>query len=216
MSASDLNLLFKYFPHLSDLQREQFAALGPLYTDWNSRINVISRKDLPELYLRHILHSLAIAKMQNFAPNSRILDIGTGGGFPAVPLAILFPDVYFTAVDSIGKKIRVVQEVAKAIDLKNLTALNSRAESIPGTFDFIVSRAVAPASCLLEWGLPLLEKSPQSQPSKGSLPNGFLLLKGGDLASELAATGRPTTTYNISDWFSEDFFATKKLVHIAK
>ncbi len=221
-----LNYLLKYFPQLTVYQREQFTALGPLYEEWNTKINVISRKDLDELYLRHVLHSLAIARVSGlatetneldrnpqavFSPGARILDIGTGGGFPAIPLAIMFPDAHFTAVDSIGKKIKVVEEISRVIGLKNLTPLNSRAENVPDKFDYVVSRAVAPAVTIIGWAQNKLEKG-----RHGALPNGFLLLKGGDLTQELADAKHPYTSYNISDWFDEEFFETKKVIHIAK
>jgi 16S rRNA (guanine527-N7)-methyltransferase len=196
--------ILKYCPELTARQREQFAALGSLYAGWNARINVISRRETAspgEFYTRHVLHSLAIAKVHSFGAGTRVLDIGTGGGFPAVPLAIMFPEARFTAVDSIGKKIRVVEEVARAVGLENLTPVNARAESIAGRFDFTVSRAVAPAATLLEW-------------TKAKTERGFLFLKGGDLDAELAETRRPYTEYRIAEWFDEEFFATKKVIFI--
>lgn len=184
----------------------QFAALGELYGEWNARINVISRKEMAsgEFYLRHVLHSLSIARVCSFVAGARVLDIGTGGGFPAIPLAIMFPEAHFTAVDSIGKKIRVVEEVAHAAGIENVTAVNARAENIPGTFDYAVSRAVAPAATLLGWVWNKVKSG------------GVVLLKGGDLAVELAETGRPYSEYAISEIFDEPFFETKKVIHISK
>jgi 16S rRNA (guanine527-N7)-methyltransferase len=193
--------LIKYFPELTSRQIEQFAALEPLYAEWNARINVISRREMAsgEFYTRHVLHSLAIAKVRGFDDGESVIDIGTGGGFPAVPLAILFPSVRFTAVDSIGKKIRVVEEIARAVGLDNLAAVNARAESVSGRWDWAVSRAVAPAATILDWVWPAIDR-------------GVVLLKGGDLESELASTRRPYTEYNIFDWFDDPFFATKKVI----
>ncbi|MDR2890523.1 MAG: 16S rRNA (guanine(527)-N(7))-methyltransferase RsmG [Alistipes sp.] len=167
--------------------------------------------DYGEFYTRHVLHSLAIARACRFAAGARVLDVGTGGGFPAVPLAIMFPGAHFTAVDSIGKKIRVVVEVARAIGLENLTAVNGRAENIPGRFDYVVSRAVAPAASLTDWTWSKIERG-----GAGSIPNGMLLLKGGDLAAELAATGHVHTISDISEWFDGEFFETKKVVYLKK
>ncbi len=206
-----MELLLKYFPELTERHKEQFAALYPLYGEWNARINVVSRKDFESLYLKHILHSLAIAKACTFDNGARIIDIGTGGGFPAIPLAIMFPEAHFTAVDSIGKKIRVVEEVAKGAGIRNITPLNARAEDLPGRFDYAVSRAVTDAATLAKWVWPKLERG-----QKGSLPNGMLLLKGGALAGELAATGRRCTLWNIPQWFDEEFFETKKVIYIQK
>ncbi len=206
-----MELLLKYFPQLTGRQLEQFAALYGLYAEWNARINVVSRKDFDGLYLKHILHSLAIAKACPFDDGARIIDIGTGGGFPAIPLAVMFPDAHFTAVDSIGKKIRVVEEVAKGAGIGNIAPLNARVEEAPGRFDYAVSRAVTDAPVLVKWVWPKLERG-----RKGALPNGMLLLKGGDLAEELAATGRKCSVWNISEWFGEEFFNTKKVIHIEK
>lgn len=203
--------ILKYFPQLTARQRQQFGALYELYGEWNARINVVSRKDFDGLYLKHILHSLAIAKACSFDDGARIIDIGTGGGFPAVPLAILFPDAHFTAVDSIGKKILVAAEVAKAAGIGNLTAVNMRAEEVAGRFDYAVSRAVTDAATLIKWIWPKIERG-----QKGSLRSGMLLLKGGDLSEELAAAGRKYTSFDISDWFDEEFFATKKVIYIEK
>ncbi len=207
-----MELIEKYFgDELSPLQRERFGALRPLYAEWNARINVISRKDFDSLYLKHVLHSLAIAKACRFDDGARILDVGTGGGFPAVPLAIFFPQARFTAVDSIGKKIKVVAEIAAALGLDNLTAVNARAESLSQRFDYAVSRAVTDTSQLLGW---IWNKIDSGQ--HGTLPNGILLLKGGDLAQELAVARRRFTVFDISHFFDEEFFSTKRVVYLAR
>lgn len=207
-----MELIEKYFgDELSPLQRERFGALRPLYAEWNARINVISRKDFDSLYLKHVLHSLAIAKVCRFDDEARILDVGTGGGFPAVPLAILFPQARITAVDSIGKKIKVVAEIASALGLDNLTAVNARAESLPQRFDYAVSRAVTDTSQLLGW---IWNKIDSGQ--HGTLPNGILLLKGGDLAQELAVARRRFTVFDISHFFDEEFFSTKRVVYLER
>ncbi len=206
-----MELILKYFPELTERQREQFATLYPLYEEWNARINVVSRRDFGSIYLKHILHSLAIAKACRFDDGARVIDIGTGGGFPAIPLAIMFPGAHFTAVDSIGKKIRVVEEVAKGAGIGNITPLNARAEDVKGRFDYAVSRAVTDAATLLNWIWPKIERG-----QKGSLPNGVLLLKGGGLAEELAATGRKCRVWNIPEWFGEEFFETKKVIYFEK
>ncbi len=205
--------VLRYFPNLSARQMEQFAALEALYAEWNARINVISRREMAsgEFYTRHVLHSLAIARVCTFEAGARVLDIGTGGGFPAVPLAIMFPEAHFMAVDSIAKKIRVVEEVARGAGLTNLTAVCGRVENISGRFDYAVSRAVAPAATLLDWVWSKIERG-----RKGSLLNGCILLKGGDLAAELAETGFSYTGYNVSEFFSEPFFETKKVIYIEK
>ena len=201
----------KYFPHLSDKQKEQFAALYDLYYDWNSKINVISRKDIDELYTRHVLHSLAIAKVCTFEAGAKIVDIGCGGGFPTIPLAILFPEVEFTAVDSIGKKITVVREIATALGLKNVTPVNARIEAVKGEFDYVVSRAVTDMKTLKGWALPKLRGG-----QKGSLPNGMLILKGGDLAEELGEARLRCDIHRISDMFEEEFFDTKSVIYARK
>lgn len=203
-----MKILKKYFPDLSDLQIEQFEKLEELYKEWNSKINVISRKDIDELYLRHVLHSLGIAKVQKFVPGSKILDVGTGGGFPGVPLAILFPETEFQLVDSIGKKIKVVQGVSEALGLKNLKADHMRAEKVKGEFDFIVSRAVTTMPDFVKWVRKKVAKK-----QKHELRNGILYLKGGDLTEELSIF-TSTTLYNLSDYFEEDFFETKKVVYL--
>ncbi len=204
----DSEIIRKYFPEITPEQEAQFERLGTLYAEWNTRINVISRKDMEHLYTRHILHSLAIAKVCRFAPGARILDIGCGGGFPSVPLAIMFPEAQFVAVDSIAKKIRVVEGVIEGADIKNLRAINCRAEQLTERFDYVVSRAVTEMSRFMPWAWPRLERG-----EKGTLPNGILYLKGGDLAEELAATHRRWTLYDISEWFEDEFFETKRVVY---
>lgn len=203
-----MKLILNYFAHLSDNQINQFEKLETLYKEWNAQINVVSRKDIDELYIRHVLHSLGIAKVQAFAPKSKILDIGTGGGFPGIPLAILFSDVDFYLVDSIGKKIKVVNEVATALGLKNVKAEHIRAEKVKGEFDFIVSRAVTKMDDFVKWTRKKIRKK-----SNHELKNGILYLKGGDLTEELINFPK-ATIYNLSDYFKEDFFETKKVVHI--
>ncbi|GHT74373.1 ribosomal RNA small subunit methyltransferase G [Bacteroidia bacterium] len=195
------DLVTKYFPDISELQRQQFAQLSELYTDWNARINLISRKDIAFLYERHVLHSLAIAKCVTFAPSATVLDVGTGGGFPGIPLAILFPHTHFTLVDSIGKKIMVVKEIATSLPLQNVTALQARVEDLRTQFDFVVSRAVTDLPTFLSWVW-----------SKTN--NGVLYLKGGDLAEELSSVCQKVQIFDISAWFSEPFFETKKVICI--
>ncbi len=204
-----LELIEKYFLDLSLVQKEQFEKLGKLYNHWNAQINVISRKDTDHLYLKHILHSLGIAKVMEFSAGSHILDVGTGGGFPGIPLAILFPEVNFHLVDSVGKKIKVVTEVAQAIGLKNLTAQHERAENVEGSFDFIVSRAVTRMAPFITWIDTKIKKE-----NYNPLPNGILYLKGGDLEEELAETNREYKLFNLTDFFEEDFFETKKVVYM--
>ena len=207
-----MELIDKYFPGLTPLQRERFAALYGLYAEWNARINVVSRKDFEQLYLRHVLHSLAIARVCAFDAGARILDAGCGGGFPSVPLAILFPEARFTAADSIAKKIGVVRGVAESLGLENLTPRCVRVETL-GTerFDYVVSRAVTDMSVFVGWVWPLLERG-----RRGTLPNGILYLKGGDLAEELALTGKRWDVYDIARFFEEEFFETKKVVYTPK
>ena len=201
-------LIQKYFPHLTDIQLKQFEALQGLYEDWNSQINVISRKDIEALYLRHVLHSLAIAKLIQFKSGAKILDIGTGGGFPGVPLAILFPDVTFHLVDSINKKLKVVNGVAESLGLENIYTKHARAESIQGHYDFIISRAVTNMTDFVGW-----IKNRVAKKSVHPLKNGILYLKGGDLTEELKLYTK-ATLYDLSDYFEEDFFETKKIVHL--
>ena len=206
-----ISLIEKYFPEISAEQREQFTALYDLYAEWNANINVDSRKDFDQLYLRHILHSLAIAKVCQFEAGARVLDVGCGGGFPSVPLAIMFPDVKFVSADSIGKKITVVKGVCEGAGIKNIDARNTRVEQIAEKFDYVVSRAVPEMPAFVKWIWTKIEKG-----QKGTLPNGILYLKGGDLTEELAATKMKWTEYNISDFFEEDFFETKKVVYTQK
>jgi 16S rRNA (guanine527-N7)-methyltransferase len=203
-----MDLLLKYFPNLTQLQISQFSQLQELYKDWNLKINVVSRKDIDELYLRHVLHSLGIAKVVQFKPNTKVLDVGTGGGFPGIPLAILFPEVQFHLVDSIGKKIKVVREVAEGLGLQNIKTTHGRVEEIKGTYDFIVSRAVAQMETFVFWTKGKINKK-QQHPIK----NGILYLKGGDLSDELKKY-TSATIYNLPDYFAEDFFETKKVVHL--
>lgn len=200
----------KYFPDLSEAQRQQFDALYPLYADWNTKINVISRKDIENLYLNHVLHSLSIAKLLSFQAGTRVMDVGTGGGFPGIPLAILFPETDFHLVDSIGKKIKVVNAVAEALQLKNVRTAHSRVEEIPEAFDFIVSRAVTDLPTFYQW-----VRKKVSRTSRNELANGILYLKGGDLTDELKALPvKAYYEYPISCWFSEDFFKEKKIIHV--
>ena len=201
--------LLSYFPSISDKAKTQLTQLLPLYEEWNSQINVISRKDLDQLYTRHVLHSLAIHKFLQFAPVSRVLDIGTGGGFPGIPLAILNPDVQFVLVDSIGKKIKVVQEVSQAIGLQNVTAIHGRAENTRGSFDFVVSRAVAELSLLLQWS-----RGKISTKQINAVPNGLICLKGGDLKEEFKGLSKDIEVYELQSWFANTFFETKKLVYV--
>lgn len=202
-------LITKYFPSLTDVQKKQFAMLDALYRDWNSKINVISRKDIDNLYEHHVLHSLAIAELIRFKPGTSVMDLGTGGGFPGIPLAIMFPEVKFHLVDSIGKKIRVCQEVSQALALQNVTTQWSRAEAISEQFHFVVSRAVMP--------LPDLVKIIRGKISKeqfNGLPNGLICLKGGELEQEAKPIGKAAQITSLSEYFEEEFFATKKLVYL--
>lgn len=203
------DIILKYFPDITDKQIEQFRQLEPLYLEWNEKINVISRKDTDFLYEKHILHSLGIAKVMPFAPNTKVLDIGTGGGFPGIPLAIMFPDSQFTLIDSIGKKIKVVEEVSTAIGLENLTAIHGRAEKLKDKFHFVVSRAVTQMPEFLRWLKGKFEKEQFNDKH-----NGILYLKGGDLAEELA--GLKCEIFSLKHYFEEEFFDTKKVVYMSK
>jgi 16S rRNA (guanine527-N7)-methyltransferase len=205
------DLILKYFPDLTPLQQQQYQQLPELYDFWNNQINVISRKDIDLLLERHILHSLGIAKIVSFLPGETVLDVGTGGGFPGLPLAIMFPDTQFYLVDSIGKKIKVVDEVAKAIGLKNLKAEHVRAEQVPSKFDFVVSRAVTQLKDFYPWVKDKFNKT-----SKNTIPNGILYLKGGDLKEEIAESGLAVQQFYLKDYFEEEFFETKQVVYIKR
>jgi 16S rRNA (guanine527-N7)-methyltransferase len=204
------DLLLKYFPSITAQQLQQFNRLPGLYNFWNDQINVISRKDIGQLFERHVLHSLGIAKIISFLPGEAVLDVGTGGGFPGIPLAILFPETRFHLVDSIGKKIKVVQEVAKALGLKNVTAAHQRAEEVNGRFDFVVSRAVTRLKDFYPW-----VKGKFNKQSKNTLPNGILYLKGGDLTEEIAESGLTVQQFHLKDYFEEEFFETKQVIYIS-
>lgn len=204
-----LELILKYFPNITETQQQQFSQLEDLYGEWNIKINVISRKDTESLYEKHILHSLGIAKVMEFAPNTKVLDIGTGGGFPGIPLAILFPETQFTLVDSIGKKITVVNAVAEGLGLSNVKAIHARAEDVKEKFHFVVSRAVTQMPVFLRWLKGKFEKD-QFNPKH----NGVLYLKGGDLGEELA--GIKSEIFQLKNFFEGEFFETKKVVYISK
>jgi 16S rRNA (guanine527-N7)-methyltransferase len=201
--------ILTYFPDLTETQKEQFSRLGALYAEWNAKINVISRKDIDELYTRHVLHSLGIAKVMAFEPGASVLDVGTGGGFPGIPLAIMFPETKFYLVDVIAKKIKVVQGVAEALGLKNVRAEQKRAETINEEFDFIVSRAVTNMPDFVKWVRGKVKKA-----QNHALPNGILYLKGGDLTEELSVFQK-VTLFDLPDYFKDEFFETKKVVHLA-
>ncbi|PWH81667.1 16S rRNA (guanine(527)-N(7))-methyltransferase RsmG [Algibacter marinivivus] len=203
-----MQLLLKYFPNLTEDQIEKFKQLESLYQDWNLKINVVSRKDIDELYMRHVLHSLGIAKVINFKDGTKLLDVGTGGGFPGIPLAILFPECSFHLVDSIAKKLKVVDEVVAGLGLTNVKTTHSRVEAIDDTYDFIISRAVAAMPTFVHWVKGKIAKLQNHE-----LKNGILYLKGGDLSEELKDY-RTTTIYNLTDYFEEDFYETKKVVHL--
>ena len=205
------DLIIKYFPELLDKQVNQFSKLWDLYHDWNAKINVISRKDIDELYLRHVLHSLSIAKIFKFHPGTEILDVGTGGGFPGIPLSIYFPDSNFTLIDSIGKKVKVVNEAIKILDLQNATGIQVRAEEIKEQFDVVVSRAVTQLPTFLSWVSGKIRKGNGS-----GVGNGIIYIKGGELDEELQNISWTNEIYNISAFFKEDFFETKKVVHLMK
>lgn len=202
-----MEIIQKYFIDLTDNQRNQFQKLQELYQDWNLKINVVSRKDIDELYLRHVLHSLGIAKVIQFQPNTKVMDVGTGGGFPGIPLAILFPETHFHLVDAIGKKIKVVNEVVEGLELKNVKTSNCRVEEVKDTYDFIVSRAVAQMETFVHWTKGKIAKKQNHE-----LKNGILYLKGGDLTEELQKY-TSATIYDLTNYFDEPFFETKKVVH---
>lgn len=204
-----MEAILKYFPHLTPTQVQQFEALYDLYFDWNAKINVISRKDIENLYEHHVLHSLAIAEVIHFRPGTTVLDVGTGGGFPGVPLAILFPEVQFKLIDSIGKKIKVGSEVSAAIDLKNIVLEHKRVQEEKGKFDFVVSRAVMPLDDLVK----LVRKNVQKE-AKNALPNGLICLKGGELQHEILPYKNIAASYDVSEFFQEEFFKTKKVVYV--
>ncbi len=204
-----MDIIRKYFPRLNDIQIEQFKQLEPLYSDWNAKVNVVSRKDFASLYEKHVLHSLGIARFVGFTPGTNILDVGTGGGFPGIPLAIYFPGVKFHLVDSIGKKIKVVKGVAETLKLKNVTAEQIRAEQLNQKYDFVVSRAVTKLPEFAGW-----VRKNITHKQKNAIPNGILYLKGGDLSAELQPFGKDIFIQNLSEYFEEEFFETKKLVHL--
>ena len=204
-----VSLILKYFPEITDEQKQQFEKLEQLYTEWNEKINVISRKDMDGLYEKHILHSLGIAKVMPFADGTKVLDVGTGGGFPGIPLAILFPEVSFTLIDSIGKKIKVVEAVSEGLGLKNVTAVHGRAEKLKEKFHFVVSRAVTQMPEFLRWLKGKFEKEQFNEKH-----NGVLYLKGGDLAEELA--GLRCEIFQLKNYCEEEFFDTKKVVYLSK
>ncbi len=207
---SNAELISKYFPQVTNTQLHQFSTLESLYSEWNEKINVISRKDIDHLYERHVLHSLAIAKFISLKSDSKILDIGTGGGFPGIPLAILFPDVRFHLVDSIGKKIKVVKAIAETLQLKNVVAEQKRGEELYGKYDFIVSRAVAPMKTIYDWTHHLIEED-----AINTKPNGWILLKGGDLKNETDEFGKEVKVIAVSDFFEEEFFKEKMVVYFS-
>jgi 16S rRNA (guanine527-N7)-methyltransferase len=207
-----MDVLLKYFADFTEKQLQQFAALEELYKEWNEQINVISRKDIDSLYLKHVLHSLSIAAVIDFKPGTQVIDIGTGGGFPGIPLAIFFPEVQFHLADSIAKKLKVVQGVAEAIELKNVTVQHTRAEEIKGRkFDFAVSRAVAPLKDLLQWSNPIVRRGNGQE-----LPNGLICLKGGDLAAEISESGAKPHMVPVTRIFPEEYFEEKFLLHVTK
>ena len=205
----DCSIVFHHFTSLTEKQRDQFTQLGSLYRDWNEKINVISRKDIDNIYTNHVLHSLGIAKVMHFNKGAQIMDVGTGGGFPGIPLAILFPEAEFYLIDSIGKKITVVKEVAQSLGLKNVMAEQIRAEQVKNKYDFVVSRAVTRMKEFYSWVHNRIKPD-----SHHSLDNGILYLKGGELDEELNELKRPYSLYNLSDYFKEDFFETKKVVYV--
>lgn len=206
-----MDIILQYFPELSAIQQEQFKQLEPLYREWNEKINVISRKDIENLYAHHVLHSLAIAKVVTFKPKARVLDLGTGGGFPGIPLALLFPETQFTLIDGTRKKITVVTEVMQALGLENVTARHIRVEELKGQFDFVVTRAVAGLDKLVPWSFRLIKEKQQH-----ALPNGLLALKGGDIREEIKSLGRGayTEVFPLSDYFNLSYYEEKYLVYV--
>lgn len=204
-----MEIIQKYFPNMTELQVEQFAQLEALYNDWNAKINVISRKDIQNLYEHHVLHSLGIAKVVNFKDGTTVMDLGTGGGFPGIPLAILFPNTQFHLVDSIGKKVKVANEVATAIGLKNVQFSHARAEAIKEQYDFVVTRAVMPMVDLIKVARKNIKREQHN-----AVPNGIIALKGGELAGEIASMHNISTVWELSDFFEEEYFKTKKVVHV--
>ena len=208
---ADISIIEKYFPNLSDVQKSQFAALDALYQDWNSKINVISRKDMDNFYEHHVLHSLGIAKFTDFADGTEILDLGTGGGFPAIPLAIIFPNVTFHAIDGVGKKIKVLNAVAESIGLTNIKGEHLRAEDVKAKYDYVVSRAVMQMPDLMKLARPLLKPVASS-----ALPVGVIALKGGDLTEELKPLGRNAMSESLTNYFDEEFFSKKSVVYVMK
>lgn len=205
----DKSIIFNHFASLTAAQQRQFEALDALYRDWNAKINVISRKDIDNLYLHHVLHSLAIAKLIGFKPGTRVLDIGTGGGFPGIPLAIMFPDCYFRLIDGVGKKIKVATEVASAIGLTNVEAVQRRGEEEKDKFHFVVSRAVMPLPDLVK-----IVRKNSSKEQLNALPNGLIALKGGDLKTETKPFGKAVSLTPINEWFADEWFADKQLVYL--
>ncbi|MFQ3576705.1 MAG: 16S rRNA (guanine(527)-N(7))-methyltransferase RsmG [Cytophagales bacterium] len=207
--TNGVEIIFRYFPELSEVQKKQFSEMFPVYAEWNEKINVISRKDFASIYEKHVLHSLAIAKLIQFKDKTKVLDLGTGGGFPGIPLAVFFPEVKFHLVDSIGKKIQVVEQVVHHLAIKNVTFEHSRVENIDRKFDFVVSRAVAPLSDLVRW-----TKGKFSNENSNELPNGIICLKGGDLEEELKPFKNTVTDLDLKGYFEEEFFVTKKIVYL--
>ena len=211
MPHADVSRIFTYFPELSLQQKERLEALYPLYQEWNEKINVVSRKDIENIYIRHVLHSLTIAKVVSFRSGAQILDVGTGGGFPGIPLAILFPETEFHLVDSINKKIKVVQAVADGLGLQNVTAEHIRAENVKGSYDFVITRAVARLSMLLQWCRKHIKAT-----STHAIQNGLLALKGGDLSEELKEAHVNYVLHSLTDYFQEPFFVQKYIVYVPK